>query len=352
MHILRPGGGTVNSTTSTFSLYPYALTRIMLIRLTPQTPMDSIPAMPRPDFPRPLGEFQRRFGDEEACRLSLAESRWPDGFRCPRCGSEAALELPARLLWRCRRCGRETSVTAGTVLHRTRLPLTQWFWASDLVTTHPPGLSALQLQLQLGIVRYETAWVMRQKLRRAMVRPDREPLHDKVEVDETDVGGPEAGLRGGRELLGKALVVGAVEVRGPASGRVRLQVIPDASGPSMTGFVKRNVEPGVIVVTDGWPGYAPLSEMGDRRRPRTQRQPERAEKILPRVHRVFGNLKTWLRGTHHGVGHQHRQAYLDEFTFRFNRRRTPMAAVQTLLGLGSQQPATTYNQLYGVESTG
>jgi transposase-like protein len=308
--------------------------------------------MPRPDFPRSLREFQRRFADEEACRQYLAASRWPDGFRCPRCGFGDALDLPGRLLSRCRKCARDTSVTAGTVLHRTRIPLTQWFWAAYLVTTHTPGLSALQLQRQLGISRYETAWMMLHKLRRAMVRPDRELLHEKVEVDETYVGGAEAGLRGGRELRDKSLVVGAVEVRGRASGRVRLRVVPDASGPSLSGFVKANVAQGAIVVTDGWQGYAPLSGMGYRHRPRTQREPQRAEKILPRVHRVFGNLKTWLRGTHHGVSHQHLQAYLDEFTFRFNRRRTPMAAFQTLLGLGSQRPPTTYNQLYEVESTG
>ena len=243
-------------------------------------------------------------------------------------------------------------MTAGTVLHRTRIPLTQWFWAAYLVTTHTPGLSALQMQRQLGITRYETAWMMLQKLRRAMVRPDRELLHEKVEIDDTYIGGAEAGLRGGRQLRGKALVVGAVEVRGTGSGRVRLQVVPDASGPSLTDFVKANVERGAIVLSDGWQGYAPLSEMGYRHRPRTQREPKRAEKILPRIHRVFGNLKTWLRGTHHGVGHQHLQEYLDEFTFRFNRRRTPMAAFQTLLGLGAQRPPTTYKQLYGVESTG
>jgi transposase-like protein len=243
-------------------------------------------------------------------------------------------------------------VTAGTVLHRTRLPLTQWFWAGYLVTTHTPGLSALQLQRQLGIDRYETAWTMLHKLRRAMVCPDRELLHNKVEVDETYVGGPEVGLRGGRGLPGKTLVAGAVEVRGKASGRVRLQVVPDASGPTLTSFVRANVDPAAIVITDGWRSYIPLSEMGYRHRPLAQRQPERAEKILPRIHRVFGNLKTWLRGTHHGVSHQHLQAYLDEFTFRFNRRRTPMAAFQTLLGLGTQQAPTTYNQLYGVESTG
>ena len=257
-----------------------------------------------------------------------------------------------RLLWRCKACGHDTSVTAGTVLHRTRTPLTQWFWTAYLVTTQTPGLSALQLQRQLGIRRYETAWTMLHKLRAAMVRPGREPLKDKVEVDETYIGGPEAGLRGGRELIEKGLVVGGVEVRGKASGRVRLQVVPDASGPSLTGFVKANVERGALVLTDGWGAYAPLAGMGYKHRPRTQGDPERAIKILPRIHRVFGNLKTWLRGTHHGVGHSHLQAYLDEFAYRFNRRRTPMAAFQTLLGLGTQHPPTTYQDLYGVESTG
>jgi transposase-like protein len=297
-------------------------------------------------------EVQARFRDEEACRTYLAESRWPDGFRCPACGHDDSLELPGRLLWRCRKCGRDTSVTAGTVLHRTRTPLTQWFWAAYLVTTHTPGLSALQLQRQLGISRYETAWTLLHKLRRAMVRPGRDLLRDKVEVDEAYVGGPEFDLRGGRQLRNKALVVAAVEVRGKGSGRVRLQVVPDASGPSLTGFVKAYVSPGATVMTDGWQGYAPLSDMGYRHRPRTQGNPRRASKILPRVHRVFGNLQTWLRGTHHGVSAKHLQSYLDEFTFRFNRRNSPMAAFQTLLGLGSQQGATTYHQLYAVEPTG
>jgi len=237
-------------------------------------------------------------------------------------------------------------------LHRTRRPLTEWFWAAYLVATHKPGLSALQLQRQLGISRYETAWAMLQKLRRAMVRPDREPLHEKVEVDETYIGGPEAGLRGGRQLQGKALVVAAVEIRGRASGRVRLRVVRDASADSLCGFVKATVEPGAIIVTDGWVGYGPLKTMGYRHRPRIQGTPPEASRLLPRVHRVSGNLQTWLRGTHHGVGHRHLQAYLDEFTFRFNRRRIPMAAFQTLLGLGGQQAPTTYKELYGVEATG
>jgi transposase-like protein len=230
------------------------------------------------------------------------------------------------------------------------MPLTQWFWAAYLVTTHTPGLSALQLQRQLGIARYATAWALLHKLRRAMVRPDRELLKEKVEVDESYVGGTETG-RDGRQLVGKELIVAAVEVRGKASGRVRLHVVSDASRSALTGFVKANVARGATVVTDGWRSYDALSEMGYRHRPRVQGDPKRANKILPRVHRVFGNLKTWLRGTHHGVGHRHLQAYLDEFTFRFSRRRTPMAAFQTLLGLASSHNPTTYKMLYRSEST-
>ena len=155
----------------------------------------------RPEYPRSLHEFRKLFSDEAACRLYLARSRWPEGFQCPRCQQGEALELPTRLLWRCRACRHDTSVTAGTVLHRTRVPLTQWFWAAYLVSTQTPGFSALQLQRQLGLRRYETAWAMLQKLRRAMVRPEREPLKGKVEVDETYIGGREAGLRGGATSL-------------------------------------------------------------------------------------------------------------------------------------------------------
>jgi len=305
----------------------------------------------RPDFPRTLREFQARFATEAACRAYLAASRWPEGYRCPRCTHTTAFELAARGLWQCKACGHQTSVTAGTVLHRTRTSLREWFWAAYLVTTHTPGMSALQLQRQLGLGRYETAWTMLHKLRRAMLRPQRERLREKVEVDETYLGNQD-GLRGGRELGDRALVVAAVEVRGRASGRVRLQMVPDASGPSLTGFVTANVEPGATVITDGWQGYAPLSRLGYRHRPTTQSRPERAEIILPRVHRGFGNLKTWLRGTHHGVDNKHLPAYLDEFTFRFNRRRTPMAAFQSLLGLTGAHAPVTYKMLYDSESTG
>lgn len=187
------------------------------------------------------------------------------------------------------------------------------------------------------------------KLRRAMVNPGREPLSGEVEVDECFIGGPEAGLRGGRERGEKALVAVAVEVRGNGSGRVRMAVIADATADTLTGFVRDNIAAGTIVHTDGWRGYRPLAKAGYDHRPRSQRAARAAgediDEVLPRVHRAISNLKSWLRGTHRGVSGDHLQVYLDEFSFRFNRRRTPMAAFQTLLGLQAHQPPTTYRQI-------
>lgn len=310
--------------------------------------------MARPTFPRTLLEFQRRFSTEESCRAYLAASRWPDGFRCRKCKStEPSYELRTRALVTCRECGTQTSVTAGTVLHRSHLPLQLWFWAAYLVATQTPGVSATQLQRQLGLTRYETAWAMLQKLRRAMRRPDRDRLSGVVEVDETYLGGPEKGLRGGRlRNSSKVEVVGAVEVRGEGSGRVRLAIVHDSSYLSLGRFVRENVEHGTELRTDAWQGYAPLRRDYEHR-PVSQRGDGRnASKVLPRIHRVFSNLKTWIEGTHHGIGRGHIRAYLDEFVFRFNRRRTPMAAFQSLLGLAMVHSPTTYNRLYGHESTG
>jgi len=300
--------------------------------------------VPRPDFPASIIEFQRRFADEAVCLEYLAASRWPDGYRCPACGGDRAWVLARRHLWQCAACGHQASVTAGTVLHGTRTPLPLWFWAAYLVTTLTPGISALQLQRQLAISRYERAWTMLHKLRRAMVAREREPLKYEVEADEFFLGGYEQGLRGGRQRGGKALVAAAVEVRGAGSGRLRLTVVPDASAASLGGFVVAAVCPGAIVHTDGWAGYADLAGRGYQHRPRSQRaNPD--EQLLPRVHRAISNLKSWLRGTHRGVSSSHLQVYLDEYVFRFNRRGTPMAAFQTLLGLGAQHEPTTYHQI-------
>jgi transposase-like protein len=312
--------------------------------------------MPRPDFPRTIVEFQRRFPDDEACTQYLFESRWPDGFCCPRCGNGHAWPVARRrVVWECAACHRQTSATAGTVLHKTHTPLHLWFWAAYLMSTPTPGVSALQLQRQLGLSRYDTAWLILHKLRRAMVNPERVPLTGEVEVDECFVGGHEAGLRGGRARGEKALVAVGVEVRGAGSGRVRMAVIDDATAATLTGFVRANVATGATVHTDAWKGYLPLAKFGYPHQPRNQRAARRRgddpDEILPRVHRVISNLKSWLQGTHRGVSGQHLQVYLDEYVFRFNRRRTPMAAFQTLLGLGSAQPPRTYRAITGTKKS-
>ena len=308
--------------------------------------------MARADFPRTLAEFQDRFASEEDCRRHLVACRWPDGFACPRCGARDAYELATRELLQCGSCRHQASVTAGTVLHRTRVPLRLWFAAAYLVTTRTPGFSAAQLQRQLGLGRYETAWTMLQRLRRAMLRPERGRLSGVVEVDEAYVGGAEEGRRGGRwRDSAESIVVGAVEVHGRGSGRIRLAVVPDLSAASLAAFVAVSVEPGGTVLTDGWQGYAPLRHGYDHR-PSTVGDPRNASKLLPRVHRTFSNLKTWLKGTHHGVGAKHLPHYVDEFVFRFNRRRAPMAAFQSLLGLTSGHAPATYKMLYAAEPNG
>lgn len=302
--------------------------------------------MGRPDFPRSIVDFQQRFPDDAACLEYLAASRWPDGFRCPACDNKRAWLLERRHLWECSECHRQASVTAGTVMHGSHTQLRLWFWAAYLVATHTPGISAVQLQRQLGISRYETAWLMLQKLRRAMVAPEREPLTGEVEVDETLVGGRREGRHVARRHGEKALVGVVVEVRGAGSGRLRLEILPDASQATLTAWVAELVTPGAIVHTDGWPGYDKLAAAGFSHRPLLQRRdyPDR-QKLLPRAHRAAANLKTWLQGTHRGVSAEHLQVYLDEFVFRHNRRRTPMAAFQTLLGLGAIHAPTTYREI-------
>jgi len=306
--------------------------------------------MARPAFPHSLAEFHAFFPDEAACVRYLAQSRWPEGFSCPTCDHRDAYVLSKRRLWQCKHCGHQTSPTAGTVLHRTRVPLRPWFQAAYLMSTLTPGLSAVQLQRQLGLATYETAWTMLHRLRRAMVRPVRDRLTGPVEVDESLVGGARVGKRG-RGAADKVIVIGAVEVRGEGSGRVRLMTIRAATQAALEGFVRDNVVEGGLVFTDGFSGYHRLASLGYDHRPEVQGGAGNPRSILPRIHRTFSNLKTWLAGTHHGVGARNVPVYLREFEFRFNRRRTPMAAFQTLLGLTSQHlPQPVRRRQRGAES--
>jgi len=272
---------------------------------------------------------------------------------CPRCGKRRAYELVKVRRWQCAGCRHQVSLTAGTILHNTKTPLTVWFWAAYLMTTDKRGLSALLLQRQLALRRYETAWMMLHKFRRAMINLAREPLRGEVEVDDTWVGGPQTGLRGSRQLKGRkaALVVVAVEKRGRATGRARMAVIPDFKSGTLIAFLKQNVAPGSKVYTDGLKSFTGLKEAGFEHVPRSQ--PQRidlrkgAKSVVPLADRAIGNLQQWLIGTYHGVSRDQLQVYLDEFVFRHNRRRLPMAAFQTLLGLGTGHKPTPYEQIRG-----
>jgi transposase-like protein len=239
------------------------------------------------------------------------------------------------------------------VLHNTKTPLRTWFWAAYLAVTDKRGLSALLLQRQLGLRRYETAWMLLHKLRRAMVNANREPLHGDVEMDDTWIGGPQPGLRGSRQLKGRkaALVLVAVEKRGEISGRVRMAVLPDMKEVTVHAFVKQHVAQGATVHTDAYKSFDRLSAVGVRHVPRHQasRRAFRrgAVSVVPLADRAIGNLQQWLIGTYHGVSKAQLQVYLDEFVFRHNRRRQPMAGFQTLLGLGTSRAPTPYRQIRG-----
>ena len=257
--------------------------------------------------------------------------------------------------WECAACRHQVSLTAGTILHNTKTPLTVWFWATYLMTTDKRGISALLLQRQLGLRRYETAWMMLHKLRRAMVNTAREPLHGDIEMDDTWVGGPQPGLRGSRHLKGRkaALVLVAVEKRGDISGRIRMTVIPDIKQTTVLAFVKQQVAPGSTIFSDGLKGYDGLRAADVRHVGRTQPIRTALRKgvppVVPLADRAIGNLQQWLIGTYHGVSKAQLQVYLDEFVFRTNRRGQPMAAFQTLLGLGTGRAPTPYERIRGAQ---
>ena len=234
-------------------------------------------------------------------------------------------------------------------MHRTRTPLRLWFWAAYLMTSTSTGVSAVSLQRHLGLSRYETAWLMLHKLRRAMVAAERTKLSGQVEVDEFELGGVEPGRKGRPSKDSKAVTCAiAIEIRGAGSGRVRMAVIPDATADTLIGFIKDNVEAGAVVHTDAWSSYKSLPRHGFEHRPKNQSQAKRdgdAETILPRAHLAISNLKAWRHGTHRWASKEHAQVYLDEYVFRHNRRRTPMAAFQTLLGLSTSRGPTTRKQI-------
>lgn len=239
-------------------------------------------------------------------------------------------------------------MTAGTIFHRTRKPLRVWFLGVFFLARHKKGISALQFQKDTGIGSYQTAWTMLHKLRSALGPRPEDKLTGLVEADESYVGGKERGLRGGRRLVGKTLVAGAVEHREHTAGRVRLAVLRGLTfnndlGPFVCGSVDAD---NATVRTDAFQGDASLGKVGiDHERIVQGKDPARSAEILPWIHRVFGNLKTWLRGTFHGVSRKHMPGYLAEFTYRFDRRWREEELFGFVLRRAARGVPLPYNQL-------
>ncbi|HZZ23582.1 MAG TPA: IS1595 family transposase [Roseiarcus sp.] len=309
---------------------------------------------------RTLAEFQKEFPDEASCAAFLYARRWPDGFVCPACGKGRAVALKSRpRLFECLDCGRQTSLTAGTAMHRSKLPLTTWFWAAHVMATHSNGMSARQLEDQLGVT-YKTAWLVSQKLRRSMIDPDRDLLEGVVEVDQTEIPFRVGDAFFEPGAAGKILIVGAVEVidRGAGkikprrkgekyldtrSGRLRLAAIADNSANSIEAFVRANVKPGTTLLTDGHASYPGLS--GDYRHDPRVVGKMAAHIVLPWSHRAFALMKRWALGTYHGLRRKHIDAYLNEFVFRYNRRFHRHVSFETILSLAAHRRPVTYRDI-------
>jgi transposase-like protein len=276
---------------------------------------------PTNPYPRNFEEFLEWFSAEEDCAGYLESIRWPAGFVCPKCGGKKAWRTD-RGLWHCQGCQRQSSVTVGTVFEDSRKPLRLWFHVMWLMMAQKTGLSARNLCDTYGFGSYQTAWGWLQKLRSVMIRIGRERLAGRVEVDEAYVGGQKEGTRG-RGAEGKTLVLVAVEGDTKKKlGRVRFRCVATIDRKTVESFVQDYVEPGAIVVTDGLSVYDKLGVAGFDHRPHVvSTGGEEARKQLDHVHLVISLVKRWLGGTHHGaVTPSHLQAYLDEFSFRFNRR--------------------------------
>ena len=298
-------------------------------------------------------EFVKNFSTEEQCRDYLFKLRWSNGFRCPKCKGEACWPI-GDILFECSKCARQTSVIAGTIFQGTRRPLKAWFTAIWWITTQKSGASAEGLQQVLGLKSYETAWAWLHKIRTAMVRSDRTKLSGKVEVDDFYLGSEEHDGSTGRGTGNKVPVVAAIELHDSGKlGRARLGVVSDVSRESLIGFIKSNIEKGTTIITDGWSSYASLPSEGYGHEVYVQKKAVSEDEKLPHVHLIISLLKRWLLGTHQGaISEKHMQSYLDEYVFRFNRRKSAKRGLlfyRLLEGAVATKPTTTA-ELYGRQS--
>ena len=312
---------------------------------------------------RSLTEFHATFPDEASCAAFLVARRWPEGFVCPACGGGRAALLKSRAhTYECLDCGRQTSITAGTVMHRSKLPLTVWFWAAHLMATHPTSMSALQFAAQLAIT-YKTAWLLTQKLRRSMVDPEREPLEGVVVVDPAEIPFRTDSSFFDPAKSGTILVAGAVELidrrtdqakprRNGAKyldtlpGRIRLAAMADNSAACLEAFVRANVKPGTTLLTDRHRSYPGLTDY--RHDPRTVGTVAGHVVLpLPWIGHVFSLMTRWRLGTYHGLRQKHIDSYLNEFVFRHNRRFDRHVSFETVLGVASRRQPTSYWDIIG-----
>jgi len=300
-------------------------------------------------FPKTIVDFVDTFNTDKKCLNYIATvKRGDEGWTCPYCKNKKFWMRKERNLIYCAKCGYEESFIANTTMRYTKKNLRYWFIAMYLIATYKSGLSAMELYRQLNFGSYETAWAWLHKIRMAMANPERKKLSGNIEVDETYIqtGTGEKGRKMGGEA---ALVVCAVEMKYskegyPASGRIRLRRIEDASANSLHSFILDNIEVGSTVKTDGWKGYSGLKEYGYNHSVDVIGDPAEASKKFPRVHRIFSNLKAWLIGTHRFVSIKHMQNYLNEYTFRFNRRGNVKKVFNDLLKIAVNMPARTLKE--------
>ncbi len=298
------------------------------------------------EYPMTFREFITRFSTEEQCREYLFSLRFRDGFVCPKCTHKEYWKV-GETLYTCRSCRHQTSVIAGTIFQDTRKPLIDWFVAIWWLTTQKNGASTEGLKQVLGLRSDQTAWTWLHKIRKAMVNPNRTKLSGTVEVDESYIGG-EAIEKHGRGAENKVLVAIAVELDGKKLGRCRMKIIADASAKSLHSFILENVEIGSRLVTDGWSGYSGIESCGFTRDIHVQKNEVDEEKLLPHIHTIISLLKRWLLGTHQGaVEPKHLQSYLDEYVFRFNRRKSAQRGLlfYRLLESAMHTKTVTYEEL-------
>ena len=270
-------------------------------------------------YPMNQMEFEDMFRTEQDCIDYIVSIRWVQGFICPTCGSIRYWKKNKGRI-ECRDCKTESTVTNGTIFHKSTKPLLIWFHAMWWMVAQKNGVSAKGLQKILGLGSYQTAWTWLHKFRRLMVLDGRSKLRGVVEVDEVFLGGKTSGKRG-RGAEGKSLIAVAVEINGRKTGRMRLAKIPNASGEILNKFVENNIEKPAAVITDAWTGYSGLSNIGYTHEIQNATAKEDDEEILPNVHRIASLLKRWLLGTHQSYLNKNKlEYYLDEYVFRYNRR--------------------------------